>query len=96
LRIRGVSAKQLRNKFGHNLEALLGELIDNRGFLFDKNSLIKIKIANKYYDSKQYEYPRTGYKELPDLGELKIVTELMLGKALFDARQHRQFYKTKI
>ena len=72
--------------FGHDLEKLLLELYDKHELLFDKESAKRIFQVNQYYNTKQFEYFQSGYKELVDINRLGDVTKLMLNKVEFQFR----------
>lgn len=88
LRMRGYSRKQIID-FGHDLESLLNELYTEHSLFVDEDSAIRIKSANKYYSSKQHEYPRVGMKELPSITELSSILDLMIAKADFQMRRDK-------
>lgn len=76
LREKGFTRKQLV-KIGHDLERLIHMLYDN-GVLIDVRSIERTFSLSGYYKTKQFEYPQTGYKELPSLKEMKSSTRLLL------------------
>jgi hypothetical protein len=80
LKHKGYTRKQLINNFGHDLEKLLLELYRKYELIFDKESAQRIFHVNQYYNTKQFEYFQTGYKELVDINKLGDVTKLMLSK----------------
>jgi len=42
------------------------------------NQMLETFVANQYYKTKQFEYPITGYKEVPDLKSLERNVKLAL------------------
>jgi hypothetical protein len=78
LRHEGHSTKQLRD-FGHDLMALLSELIEKHGVTVAPGSVQSIDLANMYYDTKQYEYFIQGSKSLPDPRHLSVYVKMFLG-----------------
>jgi hypothetical protein len=81
LRNRGYSVKDLRT---HDLVKLIIELHDKHGILLDKDDIEQIELANYYYATKQYEYPFTGSKFVPNIERLSAITHLMISKVNHD------------
>ncbi len=79
LREKGYTRKKLIN-IGHDLEKLINVLHEN-GILIDVASMKRTFILNDYYRTKQFEYPQTGYKELPSLDDMKESAHLLLKMA---------------
>jgi len=84
LRLKGYSLKQLKNILGHDLDKLLSELNTKHNILLDKESLIALEVVNKYYKSKQFEYPQTGYKTYPDIKKLERIVKLFIDKTMYE------------
>lgn len=76
LREKGYTRRQLINN-GHDLEKLIRLLRDN-DVEIDVSSMVKTFSINNYYKNKQFEYPQTGYKELPSLDDMKTLSKLLL------------------
>ena len=76
LREKGYTRKQLLD-IGHDLEKLIKELHSNE-VLMDVDSMVRTFTANQYYKTKQFEYPQTGFKELPNLDSMRDSVKLLL------------------
>jgi len=76
LRNKGYTRKKLMG-MGHDLEKLIDELHKN-DVLMGVNQMLETFVANQYYKTKQFEYPITGYKEVPDLKSLERNVKLAL------------------
>lgn len=76
LREKGFTRKQLLD-LGHDLEKLIGVLHKN-DVLMDVDTMMRTFNINQYYKTKQFEYPQTGYKELPNLDDMEKSTKLLL------------------
>jgi len=87
LKHKGYTRKILMDDFGHDLEKLLLELYNKHGLIFDRESAKRIFQVNQYYNTKQFEYFQSGYKELVDINKLGDVTKLMLSKAEYKFRE---------
>ncbi len=73
---KGYTRKQLSD-IGHDLEKLIQEL-RSKEVLMDVGSMTRAFTANQYYKTKQFEYPQTGYKELPNLDDMQSSAKLLL------------------
>lgn len=78
LRHEGHSTKQLRD-FGHDLMAALTELIEKHDVTVAPAGIQSIDLANRYYDTKQYEYFIQGFKSLPEPTQLSTYVRMFLG-----------------
>lgn len=92
LRTKGVPIAKLRSprNFGHNLERLLDEAtrLDLLSVVrLSKDHQAAIRLANKYYQSKLFEYlddarglfeALTGYGSRPDLDVLRSAAEILV------------------
>jgi hypothetical protein len=83
---RDVPVQLLKNKYGHNLNALLLAAQTHGIHEFwqpSADDMRQIEIANAQYSSKGFEYFEviravTGYRDLPDLAQLRRITEALL------------------
>ncbi len=86
LLFKGTSLQLLKNRpYGHNLEALLNYTIEKQfeedlEISLDETLINAIVKLNQYYDSKGFEYPETGYKELPLYVQLNQPIEALHSK----------------
>lgn len=75
----GVKIVDLKNNYRHNLELLTSAVIKTHKIKLSKKEIIVINMLNRYYESKEFEYAISSYKELPALQDVeKIAKKLIL------------------
>jgi len=78
---KGVSQKDLKDKFRHNLKALFREarrLDLRKEFRFSSDQWKAILVINSYYQGKEFEYARAGSKRFPLYSVLSSAAEGLL------------------
>ena len=74
LLLRGVSLRDLRTEYGHNLTKSLGKCIELELFTFvefSEEELNTVHLLNEHYSSKQLQFIVTGAKTFPVFGPLE-------------------------
>lgn len=76
LRFKGYKVTDLK-KLGHSLTRIYRELSSKFDYKLDEKPFAYIKIIDPYYKNKQFEYPVTGYKDVIELKDLEIITDMI-------------------
>lgn len=75
---KGLCLEYLRKKVGHNLDASLKLLEQNNFNIFANKEKRQIRLLNRHYFIKDFEYPKDGFMETPLLCEfVKIVKKTL-------------------
>ena len=83
LKKRGATYSELKN-LGHDLERIMAVSYEKYHLLFDAKSQAKIKMVNRHYSSKDFEYFLMSTKTVPEITELASTVKLLISKARFD------------
>ncbi len=76
LKHNGSSERELRN-LGHDLEEIYTNLSTNYLYRLDERAQEMIRIINAYYRNKEFEYPKTGVKNVVSITDLATVASLI-------------------
>jgi len=81
LRDEGYTIIQLKN-IGHDLKKLKNKLLNTKyGYVLDSFDIEIIDFSNRIYEAKEYEYHKTGYKQVPDVNQVMVTVQKIIAEA---------------
>lgn len=63
--------EDLANKYGHNLLVLMNDAESINYIDINSQEETIVKVLNNYYNSKEFEYPKTGLKTFPVIEDVE-------------------------